>query len=48
MSLHWWHVTLAWLAAAIVLGGLSLGALWRQGQARRRLAALDGARGGQP
>ncbi|SUE63422.1 hypothetical protein [Roseomonas gilardii] len=48
MSLHWWHVTLAWLAAALLLGGLSLGALWRQGQARRRLAALDGARGGQP
>lgn len=41
MSLHWWHVTLAWLAAAIVLGGLSLGALWRQEQARRRLAMLE-------
>ena len=48
MSLHWWHVTLAWLAAALLLGGLSFGALWRQRQARQRLAALEGARGSKP
>ncbi len=42
MTPHWWHVSVAWGAAALVLGALVAGAAWRQRAARRALAALGG------
>ena len=45
MTLHWWHVAIAW---ALVLGGfgvLTLMTLHRAARARRRLAELDPRQG---
>lgn len=47
MSLHWWHVTAAYVATALVFGGLALGAALRHRNARARLAVLD-PRGNKP
>ncbi|MFC0407686.1 hypothetical protein [Roseomonas elaeocarpi] len=41
MSLHWWHVTWSWAAAAVVLGAVALSALHRQSAARRQLRLLE-------
>lgn len=41
MTAHWWHVVLAWGAAALAFGGLALDARVRTRHAGRRLAALD-------
>jgi heme exporter protein CcmD len=47
MSLHWWHVTAAYAATALLFGSLALGAALRHRAARRRLAELD-PRGQKP
>ncbi|MFT8244229.1 hypothetical protein [Roseomonas sp. BN140053] len=41
MTLHWVHVSLAWAAGALLLGALSLEAIWRQRSAGKRLARLE-------
>ena len=43
MSLHWWHVTAAFAATALVFGALALGAALRHRATRARLAQLDAA-----
>jgi heme exporter protein CcmD len=47
MSLHWWHVTAAYAATALLFGALALGAALRHRAAKRRLAELD-PRGQKP
>jgi len=46
VSLHWWHVAASWGAVALVLGGLSLRALYRQSSAGRQLRRLERAETG--
>jgi hypothetical protein len=47
MTLHWWHVVIAYALTAAVFGGLALGAAIRHRAARRLLATLD-PRGDRP
>ncbi|HYF09799.1 MAG TPA: heme exporter protein CcmD [Acetobacteraceae bacterium] len=47
MSLHWWHVTAAYAATAVLFGTLAAGAWARHRAAKRRLAQLD-PRGTRP
>ena len=47
MSLHWWHVTAAYAATALVFGALALGAALRHRAARLRLSELEQAAGGR-
>lgn len=41
MSLHWWHVIIAWALAAAGFGGMAALAARRHAVAKRRLALLD-------
>ncbi|MFZ6762434.1 hypothetical protein [Roseomonas sp. KE0001] len=47
MSLHWWHVTLAWALAAMGFGGMAAMAAWRHALARRRLRQIEPRREGR-
>ncbi|MBE9603905.1 hypothetical protein IAI18_03445 [Acetobacteraceae bacterium H6797] len=41
MTAHWWYVSIAWGAAAVLFTALALGAARRHAAAGRRLALLD-------
>lgn len=41
MTLHWWHVTAAYVATALLFGSFAVGAALRHRKARARLAQLD-------